>query len=91
MNPYVVVHLDFGPKTIFETFSISTSVGDSIEARKSYRGCTVSIFHRVTLVGLVELDMVDFDDIFGLIGSIRAMPHVSPKNTCKCTWSHQVI
>jgi len=41
-------------------------VGDSIVAKRVYRGCPISFPNRVTLVDLVELDMLDFDVILGM-------------------------
>ncbi|KAH0713639.1 hypothetical protein KY289_009598 [Solanum tuberosum] len=47
-------------------FIVSTPVGESIVARRVYRGCTVEIIDRQTSVDLVELEMVDFDVIMGM-------------------------
>lgn len=63
---YVDVHFGFGRKRIFDPFSISTSMGESIVARKVYKGCVVSIFHRKILLDLIELDMVDCYIILGM-------------------------
>lgn len=60
---FVAMYFGLGPKTIFDPFSVSTSMVDSIVARKIYRGRMVSIFHRETLVDLVDLDMVNFNVI----------------------------
>lgn len=35
-------------------------------ARTVYRGCVMSADSRVTLADLIELDMLDFDVIFGM-------------------------
>lgn len=48
------------PDVLEETFLISTPLGDSIEAKRVYRICPISLPHKVTLVDLVELDMLDF-------------------------------
>ncbi|XP_049414730.1 uncharacterized protein LOC125877491 [Solanum stenotomum] len=42
---------------------LGSKVGDSVVARKVYRSCPISLSHKVTLVDLVELDMLDFDVI----------------------------
>ncbi|WMV50577.1 hypothetical protein MTR67_043962 [Solanum verrucosum] len=46
-----------------DPFYVSTSVDDSIVAKRVYRKCPVSFSHRVILVDLVELDILDFDVI----------------------------
>lgn len=56
-------HFSFSPKNIPDPFSFSTSVAKSIVAGRVYRGCVVSVFHRATMVGLIKLDIVDFDVI----------------------------
>ena len=33
---------------------------------KVYKGCSISFLTRVTLVHLIEFDMLDFDVIFGM-------------------------
>lgn len=50
MTPYVAVHFGFGLESISNPLSVSTLMGDSIMARKIYRGCAVSILHRETMV-----------------------------------------
>ena len=47
-------------------FFVSTPIGDSVIAKRVYRGCVVSISSREALVDLIELDMVDFDVILGM-------------------------
>uniref|UniRef100_M1DCD2 Gag-pol polyprotein n=1 Tax=Solanum tuberosum TaxID=4113 RepID=M1DCD2_SOLTU len=66
VTPYVAMRFDVLPDVLLEPFSISTLVGDSIVAKRVYRKCPVSLSHRVTLVDLVELDMLDFDVILGV-------------------------
>lgn len=41
-------------------------IGESILAKRVYRGCTVSIYRKDTSSGLIELGMVDFDVILGI-------------------------
>ncbi|KAH0709324.1 hypothetical protein KY284_010751 [Solanum tuberosum] len=57
---------DMFPDVLGKPFSVSTPVGDSIVAKRVYRGCPISLPNRITLVDLVELDMLDFDVILGM-------------------------
>lgn len=66
MTSYVVVHFDFDSESIPNPFLVSTPVSESIIARKVYRDCVVSIFHRKAFIDLIELNMVDFDVILGM-------------------------
>lgn len=59
----VAVGFGFEPEMIFEPFSVSTPVGDSVVVRRVYRKCVVSIFGQNTVVDLIEINMVDFDVI----------------------------
>ncbi|KAH0716653.1 hypothetical protein KY290_012914 [Solanum tuberosum] len=62
----VAIQFDMLPDVLDKPFSISTPVGDSIVANRVFRGCSISLPNRVTLVDLVELDMLDFDVILGM-------------------------
>lgn len=62
----MAVHFGFGPECIPDSFSVSTSVGDSVVAKRVYRGCLVSVGGREALVDLIEFDMIDFDVILGM-------------------------
>lgn len=53
----MAIHFDSGPKCIFDPFSLSTLVDDSIMDRKDYKGFMVSIYGRKTVVNLIELDI----------------------------------
>lgn len=66
VSPYAVVHFGFGSKSVFDPFVVSTTVGESIIARKIYRNCVMSIFYREELVDLIELNMLDFHVILGM-------------------------
>ncbi|XP_070042635.1 uncharacterized protein [Nicotiana tomentosiformis] len=44
-----------------ESFSVSTSVGETIMVARVYRGCVVMVHGRYTVADLIELLMVDFD------------------------------
>ena len=48
-------------KVFLIPFFVSILVGYSVVVRRIYKGFVVFIFHRETLVDLVDLDMVDFD------------------------------
>jgi len=52
-------------EVLVEPFSVSTPVGNSVVAKRLYRSFPIFLFHRVILVDLVELDMLDFDVILG--------------------------
>lgn len=45
---------------------VSTLIGDSVVAKRVYKGCPISFPNRVTLVDLIVLDMIDFDVILGM-------------------------
>ena len=49
-----------------EPILVSSLVGDSIIAQKVYKKCPVTVLHKVLLVDLIKLDMVDFDVILGM-------------------------
>ena len=66
VNPYIAMNYDILPKQLFESFSVSTPVGECILDERVYRDCTISINHKSTLTDLVELDMIDFDVILGM-------------------------
>ncbi|KAF3632361.1 hypothetical protein FXO37_27514 [Capsicum annuum] len=66
VTPYVAVGFGFEPSVISEPFSISTLLGDSIVARRVYRGCVVTVGSRDTLADLTELDIVTFNAILGM-------------------------
>lgn len=57
----MAIHFDFDPECISNPFFVSTLVGDSIVARRVYRGSVMWVHGRETLVDLIELDMLDFD------------------------------
>uniref|UniRef100_M1DHG6 Gag-pol polyprotein n=1 Tax=Solanum tuberosum TaxID=4113 RepID=M1DHG6_SOLTU len=66
VTPYLAMRFYVLPDVLFHPFSVSNHVGDSIVAKRVYRKCLVSLSHRVTLVDLVELDLLDFDVILGM-------------------------
>ncbi|XP_059312013.1 uncharacterized protein LOC132063479 [Lycium ferocissimum] len=54
------------PEKLHEPYEVSTPVGESVLARRIYRGCPVRVYHRLTTTDLAELEMVDFDIIMGM-------------------------
>ncbi|XP_070026426.1 uncharacterized protein [Nicotiana sylvestris] len=54
------------PEILSDPFVVSTLVGESIIARRVYRGCTVTVCGRQTSADLVELEMLDFGAILGM-------------------------
>ena len=45
---------------------VTIPVGETMVAKRVYRNCPITLPNRVTHVKLVELDMVDFNVIFGM-------------------------
>ncbi|WMV58299.1 hypothetical protein MTR67_051684 [Solanum verrucosum] len=66
VTPYVAMRFDVLPDVLLDHFFIVTPFGDSVVANRVDRRCPVYLSYRVTLVYLVELDMLDFDVIFGM-------------------------
>ena len=54
------------PLSPWNTFMVTTSVGESVIAKIVYRNCPIMFSNRVTYVELVEFDMVDYDVILGM-------------------------
>ncbi|XP_070005010.1 uncharacterized protein [Nicotiana sylvestris] len=54
------------PEILSDPFAVSIPVGESIIARRIYRGCTISVCGRQTSADLVDLEMLDFDAIMGM-------------------------
>ena len=61
-------------ETHSEPISVSTPVGDPVIARQVYRNCPVIVSQKVTLADLVQLEMVDFDVIVGMVSYTHVMP-----------------
>ncbi|XP_070004209.1 uncharacterized protein [Nicotiana sylvestris] len=66
VTPFVVMEFGIEPDQLYEPFSVSTLVGESITAARVYRGCVVTIRDRDTMDDLIELGTVDFDVIMGM-------------------------
>ena len=62
-TPLVARKFDVLFYVLIELFSVCTSMGDSVIAKRVYRKYHVMMPNRVTLVHLVEFDMFYFDII----------------------------
>ena len=54
------------PDILNESFMAATLIGKSVVAKRVYRNCPIMFPSRFKHFELVELDMVDFDVIFGM-------------------------
>ncbi|XP_070045431.1 uncharacterized protein [Nicotiana tomentosiformis] len=66
VTPYVAMEFGIEPEQLYEPFSVSTPVGESILATRVYRDCDITLRGRDTVADLIELRMVDFDVIMGM-------------------------
>ena len=66
VSPYVAMKFAIDPEILLEPYFVYHPVGESIVASRVYRGFPISILHRVIPCDLVELEMLDFDIIFGM-------------------------
>ena len=53
---------------VCQVLFVSTPIGESILAERVYINLPITLFHGVTSVDLVELGMLDFDVMLGMIG-----------------------
>ena len=67
------MNFEISPEQLSEQFRVSTPVGESILAERVYCDCPIFISHKSTMADLIELDMVDFDVILRMTGSIPVM------------------
>ena len=63
---YVAMEFGIEPEQLYEPFSVSTPLGESILAARVYRDCVVTLRGRDTVADLIELRMIDFDVIMGM-------------------------
>lgn len=63
---YLSIRFDITPKILLEPFSVYIPIGDSILAKKVYKGCPTSVFYKVILCDLIELVIIDFDVILDI-------------------------
>ena len=66
MTPLLDMIYGIRPDILDEPFSVSILMGDSVVSKRVYKGCPISLPNRVTLVYLIELDILDFDVILGM-------------------------
>nr|XP_009799433.1 PREDICTED: uncharacterized protein LOC104245515 [Nicotiana sylvestris] len=66
ITPFVTGKFGIVPEILSDFFAVSAAVGESIIARRVYRGCTVTVCNRQTSTDLVELEMMDFNAIMGM-------------------------
>ena len=66
VTPLVAMKFEIVPDILDEPFSVSTPEGASVVVIRVYKGCLISFHKRVTLIDLIELDMLDFDVILGM-------------------------
>ena len=64
-TPLITRKFDIFLEILYEPFMVTTSVGESVDAKRVYRNFPIFFPNRVTHVELVEFDMVDFDVILG--------------------------
>ena len=55
VSPYIAMKFDVDFEILLEPYSVYNPVGKSIVASRIYRGCPISILHRVIPCDLVEL------------------------------------
>ena len=61
LTPLVAKKFDVLPDVPIGPFSVCTPMGYSVFAKRVYRKCHVSLFHKLTYVNLVEHDIFDID------------------------------
>ena len=66
VTPLIAKRFKILPDILHELILVSTSVGESVVAKRVYQNCPISFPNRVSNVYLVELDMLDFDIILGM-------------------------
>nr|XP_016513847.1 PREDICTED: uncharacterized protein LOC107830732 [Nicotiana tabacum] len=65
VTPFVATKFGIKPIAI-KPLEVATPVGDSVVARRVFRGCTVVIGDRSTTADLIKLEMVDLDVPLGI-------------------------
>ena len=56
------------PDILNETFMVTNPEGESVVSKRVYQNCLIMFLNSVTLVELLELYIVNFDVILGMIG-----------------------
>ncbi|XP_070050918.1 uncharacterized protein [Nicotiana tomentosiformis] len=65
VTPLVASMFGLKPELV-KPFEVSTPVGDSVVAKRVYRGCIIVVHSRSTIADLIKLDMVELDVIMGM-------------------------
>ena len=63
---YVAMNFYAIPEQLSKPLNVPTPIGESILEEGVYHDCPVFMNHKSTMTDLVELDMVQFDVIFGM-------------------------
>ena len=71
--PLVAGKLNVLQDVLMKPFSVTTPVVDSVVAKRVFRSFPISFHNTITLVDLIELDMVEFDVILGWIDCILVL------------------
>ena len=66
VTPLATKNFDILPDVLIEPFSVTNPVGDSVVAKRVFMSCPISLPHKVTLVDLFEIDIVNFSVIVGM-------------------------
>lgn len=66
ISPFVTGKYGKEPELLHQPFEVSTPVGESVIARRVYRGFNVIIYDHLTLADLNKLEMVEFDIVMGM-------------------------
>ena len=67
ISPFVASRIGIESELI-EPFEVATPVGDFVIAKRVYMNCSVVIYSRRTVADLIELNMIEFDIIIGMVG-----------------------
>ena len=74
VTPLVAKKFDIFPDMLYEPFMVSSSVGESVVAKRVYRNCPIMFPNRVYYVELVEIDMLDFYVIWVWVSCMLDFP-----------------
>lgn len=72
--PYMATRFEIHPEYFLEPFFVSILISESVLAERIYRDYVVSFNYRDTLANFIELEMIDFDMIFGIDWLHPTMP-----------------
>lgn len=66
VTPFITRKLSTVPALFWKPFAVSTPIGNSIIAKRVYRGCTIEIVGCQTSADLIVLEMLDIDIIMDM-------------------------